>query len=401
MSLPLNSQAYLRAPQDFLVPAQGESLFITQKLPFLGRCTLVLGHAECQEFLKDSDRFAVDARNAGADSPFGMKFLPKSLKRLSNNLLSLDDPDHRRLRRLVDQPFRRVSIDELKPRIREACDALVHDMVKSGEPDLVEGLCRQLPLIVIYDLLGFSGALRERLDSLLQGLTATANIFNVLRGLTLLGPVQRMLEDEFERVRREPGPGLVTELVHAEADGERMSDDELVAMVFVLFIAGHETTKHLISTGLYTLLTTPGAADAYRAMDEDGRGIAVDELVRYCAPVQMTKPRYAREDTEFHGLHLKQGDRLVGMLAAANLDPRVFEDPVSLDLTRRPNRHMGWGGGPHICLGLHLARAEAQAAFDCLLDGWPGLTLGVDPDRLKWIPRSGLRGLKQLPVIFG
>lgn len=401
MSLPLTSQAYLRAPQEVLASAQRENLFVTQKLPFLGRCTLVLGHAECQEFLKDADRFAVDARNAGADSPFGIKFLPKSLKRLSNNLLSLDDPDHRRLRRLVDQPFRRVSIDELKPRIREACDELVRDMVKSGQADVVEGLCRQLPLIVIYDLLGFSGDLRARLDSLLQGLTATANIFNVMRGLLLLGPVQRMLEEEFERVRREPGPGLVTELVHAEADGERMSDDELVAMVFVLFIAGHETTKHLISTGLYTLLTTPGAADSYRAMDEDARGIAVDELVRYCAPVQMTKPRYARDDTQFHGLELKQGDKLVGMLAAANFDPRVFADPLTLDLTRRPNRHMGWGGGPHICLGLHLARAEAQAAFDCLLDGWPGLTLGVDPDRLKWIPRSGLRGLKQLPVIFG
>lgn len=401
MSLPLTSQAYLRAPQEFLASAQRESLFVTQKLPFLGRCTLVLGHAECQEFLKDADRFAVDARNAGADSPFGIKFLPKSLKRLSNNLLSLDDPDHRRLRRLVDQPFRRVSIDELKPRIREACDELVRDMVKSGQADVVEGLCRQLPLIVIYDLLGFSGDLRARLDSLLQGLTATANIFNVMRGLLLLSPVQRMLEEEFERVRREPRPGLVTELVHAEADGERMSDDELVAMVFVLFIAGHETTKHLISTGLYTLLTTPGAADSYRKMDEDARGIAVDELVRYCAPVQMTKPRYARDDTQFHGLELKQGDKLVGMLAAANVDPRVFADPLALDLTRRPNRHMGWGGGPHICLGLHLARAEAQAAFDCLLDGWPGLTLGVDPDRLKWIPRSGLRGLKQLPVIFG
>ena len=210
-----------------------------------------------------------------------------------------------------------------------------------------------------------------------------------------------MLAEEFERVRHEPGPGLVTELVHAEADGDRMSNDELVAMVFVLFIAGHETTKHLISSAVYTLLTEPDAADQYRSMDDDARGIAVDELMRYCAPVQMTKPRHAREDLEFHGLSMKRGERLVALLAAANIDQRVFEGPRNLDLTRRPNRHLGWGGGPHICLGLHLARAEAQAALDCLLDGWPGLALGIEPEQLKWIPRSGLRGLKQLPVIFG
>ena len=162
-----------------------------------------------------------------------------------------------------------------------------------------------------------------------------------------------------------------------------------------------ETTKHLISSAVYTLLTEPDAADQYRGMDDDVRGIAVDELLRYCAPVQMTKPRHAREDLEFHGLSMKRGERLVALLAAANIDQRVFEGPRNLDLTRRPNRHLGWGGGPHICLGLHLARAEAQAALDCLLDGWPGLALGIEPEQLKWIPRSGLRGLKQLPVIFG
>ena len=401
MSLPLNSQAYLQAPHGFLTAALDERLFVDQKLPFLGRCTLVLGHAECLEFLKDSERFAVDARNAGYNSPFGLKFLPESLKVLSNNLLSLDDPDHLRLRRLVDQPFRRVSIDELKPRIRHTCDRLVSEMVEAGETDLVEGLCRQLPLLVIYDLLGFSPEVRERLDAVLHGLTATGNIFNVLRAVMKLGSVRKALSEEFERVRKEPGPGLVTDLVHAEADGGRMSNDELFAMVFVLFVAGHETTKHLISTAVYTLLREPGAADQYRAMDSDARGVAVDELLRYCAPVQMTKPRHARQDMEFHGLSLKRGQRLVGLLAAANIDQRVFEDAQKLDLKRRPNRHLGWGGGPHICLGLHLARAEAQAALDSLFDRYPGLSFATDPASLKWIPRAGLRGLKQLPVRFG
>ena len=319
---------------------------------------------------------------------------------MANNLLTMDDPDHIRLRRLVDEPFRRSATDTLKPQIRETCDRLVDDMVKNGQADIVEGICRELPLLVIFDLLGFTPELRAKMHDVLKGITTNTSAFSIIRGLMRLKPAQNALREEFELVRHEPRPGLVTELVHAEADGDRMSEDELLAMVFVLFAAGHETTSHLISTSVYTLLTHDGAADQYRAADEDARGIAVDELMRYCTPVQLTKPRHPKEDMEFHGRALQKGQRLVALLASANVDPRVFDNPLELDLTRRPNRHLGWGGGPHICLGLHLARAEAQAALDCLFDQYPGLSLAKDPASLKWIPRAGLRGLSQLPVRF-
>ncbi|WP_018147540.1 cytochrome P450 [Henriciella marina] len=398
--LQLQKQDYLRTPHATLARALEAGLFEETKIVFFGPMRLVLGHPEIQELLKDTDRFAVDARNAGHDSPFGLRFLPGSLKVLADNLLGLDDPRHRQLRQMVDEPFRRTAIDELKPSIEEMCDRLVDNMLRTGETDLVPGLCRELPLQVIFELLGFSDETRAALHDVMKGVAGGGSPFQMIRAIFRLKPAQDALRREFERVRAEPQPGLVSELVHAEADGERMTDDELLAMVFVLFVAGHETTSHLISTSVYTLLTHPGAADQYRAGDENARGVAVDELMRYCTPVQMTKPRHPREDMEFHGAQLKKGERIMALLAAGNVDPRVFDDPLTLNLARRPNRHLGWGGGPHLCLGLHLARAEAQAALSCLFDRFPHLAFTVDPDKLRWIPRSGMRGLKSLPLGF-
>lgn len=398
--LPLTSQDYLRAPHETLARLLETQRFAYAKMPFIGTLRLVIGHPECQELLKDQEHFAVDARNAGHSSPFGLRFIPKSLKLMANNLLSMDDPDHRRLRNLADTPFHRGAIDAQKTPIREASDEIVAGMVARGERDLVKGLCRELPQRVIFDLLGFTPEARAKLSRVMEGVAAGTSPFQLLRAVMKLGPAQKEMRREFERVRKEPRPGLVTELVHAGEDHEKMSDDELLAMVFVLFAAGQETTSHLISTAVHTLLTMPGLAEQYRAMDEAGRGVALDELLRYNTPVQMTKPRYPREDIEFHGETLKRGEPVMAFLACANADPRVFDEPLTLDLTRRPNRHMGWGGGPHLCLGLHLARAEAQAALDTLFDTYPDLRIDGDPAELSWIPRMGLRGLKTLPLSF-
>ena len=398
--LKLASQAYLSAPETYLRPALEAGVFAETKMPFLGRMPLVIGHPEIQDLLKDTGSFAVDARNAGHTSPFGLRFLPNSLKIMANNILAMDNPDHMRLRRLVDEPFRRVAIDTRKADIRERAEALVTAMTAENEADIVEGLGRELPLLVIFDMLGFSETTRSKLHGVMQRLANTSASLGLLLGLRRLKPAQDVLRREFREVRHAARLGLVSELVHAEAEGDRLSDDELLAMVFVLFAAGHETTTHLISTSVYTLLTHPGAAETYRSLDAQGRGIAVDELMRFCAPVQMTKPRFVRHDMEFHGKSLKRGERLMALLAAGNRDSRVFDSPDELDLTRRPNRHIGWGGGPHICLGLHLARVEAQAALDALFDRFPDLAL-ADPDAApRWGKRPGIRGLKQLKVRF-
>ncbi|KCZ45884.1 cytochrome P450 [Hyphomonas sp. CY54-11-8] len=400
MTLSLSSRAYLAAPHEMLTAIVAENAWYRAKMPILGEIDLVTRHAAIHAVLKDKDRFVVDARHAGHKAAFGMPFLPKSLKIMADNVLSMDDPDHSRLRRLADAPFRRAAILTQRRKIVAYAHELLDLMETDGNTDLVSGFCRPLPLKVIYGLLGFRPETEAKLSRTLSNLTATDSPLTMLWGLFRLGHIQDMLRQEFRALHAEPREGLVSELVHAEADGQKMSENELLAMVFVLFVAGHETTTHLLSSGVWTLLTQPGAADAVRAMDEEARFIAVDELMRYCTPVQMTKPRFVKEDMAFEDRALKRGDRVFGFLAAGNMDPAEFEDPQTLNLARRPNRHVGFGSGPHICLGIHLARLEAEVALDVLLSRYPRLAIKGGAENVKWISRAGLRGLKRLPLVL-
>jgi cytochrome P450 len=215
--------------------------------------------------------------------------------------------------------------------------------------------------------------------------------------LPKIGRLMTLLRAEFERRRVDPGPGLVSELVQAEADGDKLSENELLAMVFLLFIAGHETTTHLISTSVLDLLQHPDQLDMLKA-DPALMPNAVEELHRHNSPVQATKPRMARRDMEFHGVQLKQGDRVFGLLASANADPAHFDDPERLDLRRPGVRHAGYGGGMHLCLGMHLARIETEVALERLLARWPSMALAVPESDLQWLPRPGMRGPTGLPL---
>jgi cytochrome P450 len=393
----LGTQALKRSPHAALAAALTGPPVQEMSIPIFGRLAVTVSHAASQDLLKDTDRFAVDARNAGHSSAFGLPLLPKSLKVLASNVLTMDDPDHRRLRKLVDGPFRRAAVGTLRAPIALQVSRLLDGMEAAGQTDLVNGLFRPLPLQVICDMLGL-GENRKQLFALFDGIAAGSTFWGMVRAVFQIGPVQQFFRDEFARVRVEPRSGLITELVHAEADGDRMSEEELLAMVFVMFAAGHETTTHLMSCGLYTLLTEPGARDAVMTADEEGMGVLVDELMRYGGPVQMTKPRYVKADTEFHGKALKRGDKIMALLAAGNLDPAVFEAPLVFDPARRPNRHLGWGGGPHICLGLHLARLETEVALSQIFARYPRLRLAVPPEKLSWTARTGLRGVTAMPL---
>lgn len=394
----LTSQAFKRSPHATLARLVEQGPFCETKLPIFGPMLCTTRHGATQALLKGSDDFAVDARNAGHKSAFGLPFLPKVFRTLANNVLSLDDPDHRRLRQLADDPFRRVSIEAMRPQIQQQVDRLLDEHVASGDSDLVAGFCRKLPLQVIYTVLGLSEATRARFDVAMGAFAGGESPLMMLRAVFALNPLMKALRRELEQLRHTPRAGLMSELVHAEQQGEQMSEDELVSMVFILFVAGHETTTHLLSTSIYTLLTEPGAAEAFRSLEGDSLSIAIDELMRFTGPVQMTKPRFVREDMEFGGQTLKKGDKVMALLAAGNVDPDVFDSPLELDLARRPNRHLGWGSGPHMCLGLHLAKAEAELALAELFRRAPNMALLTPPDTLKWIKRSGLRGLQVLPV---
>jgi cytochrome P450 PksS len=171
----------------------------------------------------------------------------------------------------------------------------------------------------------------------------------------------------------------------------------MVSTLFLLLFAGHETTTHLISGATYELLKNPGLRD-WLAEDRSRLGLAVEEFLRFVSPVQFTKPRYVRRDVVLGGVWLRQGDRIMPMLAAANLDPQANADPRKLDLARRPNRHLAFGTGIHFCLGHQLARIEAACALEALFRRWPKLGLAVDARDIRWRERPGMSAIERLPV---
>src|SRR5258705_8674162 len=186
----------------------------------------------------------------------------------------------------------------------------------------------------------------------------------------------RYMERHLEIVRQQGGEGLIAEIVRVEKDGGQISPDEIVSMVFLLLFAGHETTTHLISGSVYELLKNPDLGDwleeGWRRVD-----LAVEEFLRFIPPVQFTKPRYVRKDIELGGVRLRKGEKIMAMLAAANMDPAANPHPERLDLQRKPNRHIAFGTGIHFCLGHQLARIEGRCALKSLLRPWPGLGLAV------------------------
>ena len=212
--------------------------------------------------------------------------------------------------------------------------------------------------------------------------------------------MRRYLEGQLNAVRARGGTGLIAELVRVEQEGGQISRDELVAMVFLLLFAGHETTTHLISGSVYELLRTPSLRD-WLEQDWGRAGLAVEEFLRFLSVVQFTKPRFVRKDIELGGVLLKKGEKIMPMLAAANLDPQANPHPEQLDLTRKPNRHLAFGTGIHFCLGHQLARLEGICALQALFRRWPRLGLAVDDAEIKWRKRPGLRAIDHLPVAIG
>jgi len=188
--------------------------------------------------------------------------------------------------------------------------------------------------------------------------------------------------------------------VRVEREGGRISPDEIVAMVFLLLFAGHETTTHLISGSVHELLKNPGLRDWLEA-DWSRADLAVEEFLRFISPVQFTKPRYVRKDVELDGISLRKGDKIMVMLAAANMDPQANLHPERLDLQRKPNRHMAFGTGIHFCLGHQLARIEGRCALKSLFQRWPDLHLAVDESSITWRERPGLKAIDRLPVVSG
>ena len=396
----LQSAEFMRDPFPTLAAMREAGPVIENKMPLMGKIWVATTHAAVTDMLKGADKFASDGRNVPGGGSVVPWWMPRNIKLLAENMLLMDDPDHRRLRKLVDAPFLARSIDTFRPEIAHLADDLLDKMEAEGNCDLVSGFARALPLIVICELLGLEGENKREFMRWTDRMMRGVSVLMILRSMTALGKMLRYIRSEIAAARAGQRRGLLVDLVNAEADGDRMSEDELVSMVAILFVAGHETTTHLISTSVASLCDHPRQLAALKA-NPDLMPQAVEELHRYNSPVQATKPRIVRDDIEFHGAQLKRGDKIMAFLAAANSDPAAFEEPDVLNIhAERSARHTGFGGGIHLCLGLHLARAEGQIALEKIFARWPDLQV-APPGQREWITRLGIHGYRSLPVTWG
>jgi cytochrome P450 PksS len=392
------SPAFHANPFSTLDRMRADGPIVRLKLPIIGWTYLAVTHDACAKLLKDHESFARDPANAGSKTQARiLRFLPRSLRLLALNMLGHDDPEHRRLRGLVDQAFQRRTVEIMKPMIATTADRLLDRLNGKTHADLMAEFCRDLPLSVICALLGLPEQDHDRFKHWLGGLRDTANIGAVIRAIPGVIRVVRYLR----RISRPDGgalpEGLITALSEAETEGQELSEDELVSMIFLLFGAGQETTTHLIGGGLFALLSHE---DQRRKLENDPSVMptCVEECLRYVSPVQMTKPRFATSDMTWLGQDFRRGDMFAGFLAAANSDPGKFEHPHRFDIERHPNPHLSFGTGVHFCLGFQLARAEAAIAFERVLARFPDLRLAGDPKKIEWRKRLGIRALTQLPV---
>ena len=335
-------------------------------------------------------------------------WMPSTFRALLNSMVMVDDPDHRRLRDLVHKGFTPRMVESMAPRIERISNHLLDRLASRPGPvvDLVRGLALPLPLIVISDMMGVPPGQRARFHKwsvhFIDSTSGTQR--EMLRSMpsAIVNAIamQRFFKKLIELRRRKPANDLITALVAAEEGGDKLSEDELVAMLFLLLLAGHETTVNLIGNGTLALLQHPDQLQKLRDNKDDPALMesAVEELLRFTNPVQMIAPRYALEDVELHGQIIPKGSTVMVGIAAANWDDRVFANPERLDITRRSNRHIAFGLGIHFCLGAPLARLEGRIAFRVLLERFPNLRLAVRPEQVEWRSSLALRGLKSLPV---
>jgi len=322
-------------------------------------------------------------------------------------MLFMDAPAHTRLRRLAGPAFQPAQVATLRPHIQEIADRLIDDIIGDihargpGRLDLLAEFAEPLPAMVTTELLGVPvehyGELKD------WSVTFAGMLGNFQHNPDLLGNVLVAVEnlsayfrDAIAEQRRAPRPGLLGALLAAEVDGDRLTDEEIIANVIVTMVGGLETTTNLIGNGMLSLLRNP--ADLHRLATEPAiMPAAVEELLRYESPSQQTA-RIARDDVELGGKQIRKGQAVIAVMAAGNRDPERFPDPDRLDFDRPDNRHLAFGWAAHFCFGAPLARLEAEISFRSLLDRLPGLALVDAP--LVWRENLGLRGLTSLPLTF-
>lgn len=315
-------------------------------------------------------------------------------------MIDLDDPEHFRRRKLVSEGFMPKRVRETEGAIREACDDIIDDVAERGECDFVKDIASWLPMIMIGDALGvpheMRGTLLEWSDDMLRGLVGSQGEAMEKAGAAYAG-FREYIVPALEERRLNPRDDLLSLLVHAEIDGDRLDDEALIHESLLILIGGDETTRHVISGGLYQLLANP--SEKKKVLD-DPTAIprAVEEMLRWVSPIR-NMTRTVLEDTELAGKPLKEGDKLLLLYPSANRDAAVFEDPFRFDIDRFPNDHVAFGFGTHFCLGNKLARLELRCMFEHLFRRLPDIALAEDREPANRAANF-VSGYESMPVLF-
>jgi cytochrome P450 len=365
--------------------------------PFPG-IWILTRYADAAAVLRDP-RMGSDFRRSEAYREF-VESMGQAFVEREPSMLFTDPPDHTRLRALVNSAFSARVVEGLRPRIRELAEELVDAAAERGQMDVVADLAYPLPVTVICEMLGVPrsdhGRFTEWSADMVQTLDPVVPPDLIQRAEAADTGLREYFRGLIAERRRDPGQDLLDALMAAEEDGDRLTEEELLTMLILLLVAGHETTVNLISNGTLALLRNAPELERMRA-DPSIERSAVEELLRYDSPVQMIG-RIPTEDVQIDGRPIQAGEQIAIIIGAANRDPAQFPEPDRLDLTRADNRHLAFGSGIHFCLGASLARAEGQAAIGTLVRRLPELRLDGEPE---WRETITLRGLKRLPVAFG
>ena len=376
---------------------------IRAKIPTRGTGWVVTRYEDVVKILKDP-RFSTDLTNASNPPLFGFggRFAPRLIKIVGRTMVCVDDPAHARLRNLVAKVFTPRSVEDMGGWVADLVERMLDGIEGRETVDLMSSFALPLPLAVISEMLGIPEAERMEFHNQVVRLIEVNDkpVRRAIRWLPAMPKLMKFFEDLIDLRRREPDGRLIAKLIQVEDNGDVLSRDELIAMIFLLLFAGHETSVNLIGNGLLALLDHPDQMELLRQRPEL-MGDAVDELLRYTNPVESGTMRFALEDVTIAGVTIPKGDMVMGMLSSANRDESVFTNADRFDITRRDKRHLALGFGLHYCLGASLARMEGRVALNGLLRRFPDVELAVDRDALDWRVASGLRGLKSLPLRLG
>lgn len=400
VDIDISSATFKANPYPFFARWRAEEPVRRVRLPGRQTAWLITRYEDVAATLKDprfvKNRKSVQSPEQAAKEPW----MPGFFKPIERNMLDLDEPDHTRLRGLVRKAFTPRLVEQMRGRIQGLADELLDRVQGRGHIDLIRDYALAIPTTIIAEMLGVPAEDRHRFQRWSSAVvTSLPSWWHMVTLIPKVWLFLRYIRKLIGVRRSDPRDDLITALVQAEEAGDQLSEDELTAMIFLLLIAGHETTVNLIGNGTLALLRHPDQLAKLRAEPGLIRS-AVEELLRYDGPLMTATERFAREDLTIAGVTIPRGEMVFAAIASANRDERLFVNPDTLDISREPNNHLSFGQGAHFCVGAALARMEGQIAIDTLLRRTSELRLAIPADSLRWRRGLVLRGVEGLPVTF-